>query len=543
MTTQLPENLKGVHIHFVGIKGTGMAALVEILFHAGAVITGSDVSERFYTDEILEKLGLKALPFAESNITDEIEYVVYSSAYKLDKNPDLIAACKKNIPCLLYTQALGSYSERSYSCGICGVHGKTSTTGLTGTILKELDLPVQVLAGSVINSFGGTCTYTSPLVKKSGVNSNSAGSSCFDAAQGSSAPSGANDAGADKAGTFSNKNIFVAETCEYQRHFMSFCPQKIILTSVESDHQDYYPTYEDIRDAFVDYICKLPQGGQLIYCADDKGAVETANIASKKRSDIKLIPYGQKAEGDYKLTFGKVENEKNNFELELFKSAASCCCGSVKNSGTLAISVPGKHEVMDAAAATALCCELLRDAGLAPIDNYERISQGLLNFTGGKRRSEIVGRFKTQSGNDVVVIDDYGHHPTAVKTTLEGFREFYKGRKIIVDFMSHTYSRTQALLKEFASCFTSADEVILHKIYSSARENPKDFTITGRTLYDEVIKSGFDSQKVHYFEEIFDAKDFVLRLLDESLSPEYPDGYLFVTMGAGDNWKLGKALV
>ena len=524
MTTQLPENLKGVHIHFVGIKGTGMAALVEILFHAGAVITGSDVSERFYTDEILEKLGLKALPFAESNITDEIEYVVYSSAYKLDKNPDLIAACKKNIPCLLYTQALGSYSERSYSCGICGVHGKTSTTGLTGTILKELDLPVQVLAGSVINSFGGTCTYTSPLVaEKSHGKNNSYSSDCTK--------------------HFDDKNIFVAETCEYQRHFMSFCPQKIILTSVESDHQDYYPTCEDIRDAFVDYICKLPQGGQLIYCADDKGAVETANIASKKRSDIKLIPYGQKAEGDYKLTFGKVENEKNNFELELFKSAASCCCGSVKNSGALAISVPGKHEVMDAAAATALCCELLRDAGLDPIDNYERISQGLLNFTGGKRRSEIVGRFKTQSGNDVVVIDDYGHHPTAVKTTLEGFREFYKGRKIIVDFMSHTYSRTQALLKEFASCFTSADEVILHKIYSSARENPKDFTITGRTLYDEVIKSGFDSQKVHYFEEIFDAKDFVLRLLDESLSPEYPDGYLFVTMGAGDNWKLGKALV
>ena len=154
MTNQLPENLKGVHIHFVGIKGTGMAALVEILFHAGAIITGSDVSERFYTDEIIEKLGLKAVEFSENNITEEIQYVIYSSAYKLDKNPDLIAAVKKSIPCLLYTQALGNYSERAFSCGICGVHGKTSTTGLTGTILKELDLPVQVLAGSIINSLG-----------------------------------------------------------------------------------------------------------------------------------------------------------------------------------------------------------------------------------------------------------------------------------------------------------------------------------------------------------------------------------------------------
>ena len=137
----LPQNLRGVHIHFVGIKGTGMAALVEILFHNGAIITGSDVSERFYTDQIIEKLGIKSLPFDEKNITDNIQFVIYSSAYKLDKNPDLIQAVKKNVPCLLYTQALGSYSSKAYSCGICGVHGKTSTTGLTGTILKELDLP------------------------------------------------------------------------------------------------------------------------------------------------------------------------------------------------------------------------------------------------------------------------------------------------------------------------------------------------------------------------------------------------------------------
>lgn len=509
MSNKLPENLNNVHIHFVGIKGTGMAALVEILFHAGAVITGSDVAERFYTDEILEKLGLKALQFSEENITDKIDYVIYSSAYKLDKNPDLIAAVRKNIPCLLYTEALGSYSERAYSCGICGVHGKTSTTGLTGTILKELPLAVQVLAGSVINSFGGTCTYTSPLAK-------------------------------ENKGL---KNIFVAETCEYQRHFMSFCPQKIILTSVEPDHQDYYPTYEDIRNAFVDYICKLPQNGTLIYCADDKGAVETAGIARNKRPDIKLIPYGTKAEGDYNLTFKNVENEKNIFSLKLFENTDGTSQNDINSkSGDFFLRVPGRHEVMDAAAATALCCELLKDAGKNPLDLYNEIAAGLSNFAGGKRRSEVVARIKSKSGNDVVIVDDYGHHPTAVKTTLEGFRDFYKGRKIIVDFMSHTYSRTQALLKEFAACFGSADEIILHKIYSSARENPSDFTITGRTLFEEVIKTGIDKNRVHYFEEILDAESFVREELEKPLSPEYKDGYLFVTMGAGDNWKLGKKI-
>ncbi|MCQ2585924.1 MAG: UDP-N-acetylmuramate--L-alanine ligase [Treponema sp.] len=489
---KLPEDLNGIHVHFVGIKGTGMAALVEIFFHKGAVITGSDVSEKFYTDEILAKLNLQALSFSEENITDEVQYVVYSSAYKLNVNPDLIAAVKKGVPCLLYTEALGMYSSLAYSCGICGVHGKTSTTGLTGTILKELPLPSQTLAGSIIKSFGDTCTFTSPLLAES------------------------------KKG----ENIFVAETCEYQRHFMSFHPEKIILTSVEPDHQDYYPTYEDIRDAFVDYACLLPSGGDLIFCADDEGACEVSRIVSSKRKDINLIPYGTKADGAFCLSFTGVENEENRF--------------NVSGLGDFVLKVPGKHEVMDACAAVALCARLLEKYGKNPSDYKGEIAKGLVNFAGGKRRSEKIGEFKNKYGKSVLVIDDYGHHPTAVKTTLDGFREFYKGRKIIVDFMSHTYSRTQALLSEFAQSFGSADSVILHKIYSSARENPADFNITGRTLFEETLKYKTD---VNYFEEILDAKDFAVEEVNKALDEKYPDGYLFVTMGAGDNWKLGKALL
>ncbi len=521
---QLPDNLSGIHIHFVGIKGTGMAALVEIFYHNGAIITGSDVEERFYTDEILEKLGLKALPFSKDNITDDIQYVVYSSAYKLDKNPDLIEAVNKNIPCLLYTQALGSYSSKAYSCGICGVHGKTSTTGLVGTILKELDLPTQVLAGSIINSFGGTCTYTSDLIKNQ---NNKEENVCPNYKK--------------------NHNVFVAETCEYQRHFMSFYPKKIILTSVESDHQDYYPTYEDIRDAFVDYICKLPENGDLIYCADDNGAVETALIAYNKRPDLNMIPYGQNAGGDFKLNFGKVENEQNKFSINLFNS---------KDDKEFFLKMPGKHEVLDATAAVALVCQILRYFGKHPVDYKEKILQGLSNFSGGKRRSEIVKQFKTSSGNDVIVLDDYGHHPTAVKTTLEGYREFYNKRKIIVDFMSHTYSRTQALLKEFAECTDSADIIILNKIYSSARENASDFSITGKTLYEETLKHIAKVQNcvklegntkapediVYYFDEPLDAVEFIRAEINKPLPENYSDGYLFVTMGAGDNWKVGKEL-
>ena len=510
----LPENLKGVHLHFVGIKGTGMAALVEILHNKGAIITGSDVSDRFYTDEILEKLGIKALPFDGNNITDQVQYVIYSSAYKLDKNPDLRSASRKNVPCLLYTEALGAYSSRAYSCGIAGVHGKTSTTGLVGSILKEIDLPAQVLAGSVINSFGGSCTYTSPLIKEASA-------------------AGIDGAKVEKG----EKNIFVAETCEYQRHFMSFCPQKIILTSVEPDHEDYYPTYEDIREAFIDYICKLPIGGEVIYCADDNGAVDTLEHVAALRPDIVAVPYGKNAPGEFKLTYGSVENEENKFKIGLFENL-----GTDFFKGEFCLSMPGRHEVLDATAAVALVCMLLRQYGKNPVEYANNIYKGLKNFSGGKRRSEIVGHFTNKNGEDVLVMDDYGHHPTAVKTTLEGFKEFYKGRKLIVDFMSHTYSRTQALLTEFSQSFFVADSLILHKIYSSARENPSDFNITGRTLFDEVLKNSTD--QVVYFEEVLDAKDYVIEELNKPLDKEkFPDGYLFVTMGAGDNWKLGKAIL
>lgn len=486
----LPKDLNGVHVHFVGIKGTGMTALVEIFFHNGAIITGSDVSERFYTDEILEKLGLKAQEFSSKNITDDIQYVIYSAAYKLDSNPDLIQATKKGIPCLLYTQALGQYSERSYSCGICGVHGKTSTTGLTGTMLKELDLPVQILAGSVIKSFGDSCTYSN-LTENS-----------------------------------QDNRIFVAETCEYKRHFMSFCPQKIILTSVESDHQDFFPTYQDIRQAFIDYICKLPQNGQVIYCCDDEGAVDTVIISKNQRPDIEFIPYGISASGDYKVVINEVQNEEQLFTIGDF--------------GQMALKVPGHHEVLDAVAGFALCVELLKSFGKNPREYIAKIAKGINNFAGGKRRSEIIGEFTTKSKNNVLVIDDYGHHPTAVKTTLEGFRSFYKKRKIIVDFMSHTYSRTQSLLEEFASCFGSADVVVLNKIYASARENIDDFNITGKTLFQ---KACHYHNNVVYCEEFDSAIDYLKDELEKTLPAEYSDGYLFVSMGAGDNWKIGKELI
>ena len=474
----LMADLNGVHIHFVGIKGTGMAALVEIVHARGAVITGSDVPEQFYTDEILKRLNIKVYTsFDAKNIDDEIQVVIYSAAYKREENPELIEADKRHIPVLLYTEALGAVSALAYSCGIAGVHGKTTTTGLTGTILKQLNLPAQVLAGSIISSFGNTCTLNN------------------------------------------GNTYFVAETCEYQRHFMSFHPKKIILTSVESDHEDFYPTYESIRDAFVDYILLLPENGQLIYCADDKGAVEVSDIIAKKRSDIELIPYGTSAKGDYSIKIGEIKNGRQFFKIGVFDEE-------------FALRIPGEHMVRNASAACALAIELYKNFNSttnfseeAKKQVFKNLKDGLEAFAGAKRRSEIVADI-----GGIIIMDDYAHHPTAISTTLEGLRKFYPDRRIIVDFMSHTYTRTAALLDRFAEAFGAADEVILHKIYPSAREK-YDGTVTGRILYERTKQN---HPKVSYYEEILDALPYVSSIIRE--------GDLFITMGAGDNWKIGKAL-
>ncbi len=481
-------------MHFVGIKGTGMAALVEICAARGAVITGSDVEERFYTDEILEKLGIKPLSFSKDNIGGNgkplPDIVVYSSAYKLDVNPDLIEACAKGVKCVLYTEALGAVSAASYSVGICGVHGKTTVTGMSGTLISSLGLPAQILAGSAVKSFGGSCTLTA------------------------------------------GHKYFVAETCEYQRHFMAFHPQKIVLTSVESDHEDYYPTYGDILEAFVDYLCLLPKNGTVIYCSDDKGACEAVENARLQREDIKFIPYGEYAPGDYGIVFGRIEEGKQYFTLSGYDAE-------------FAVRIPGHHEVLDAAAAIALSIELLKtdrtsnqgaaasgSAEAVTADDIKKLQNALLSFEGAKRRSEIIG----EAGN-CVFIDDYGHHPTAIKTTINGFRSFYPDRVIIVDFMSHTYTRTAALLEDFASAFGDADEVILHKIYPSAREVYSG-GVNGKILF---ARTSANHKNVKYFEEVMDAEPYVLERLSQPL-PEGKTGYLFITMGAGDNWKVGKSV-
>jgi UDP-N-acetylmuramate--alanine ligase len=191
--------------------------------------------------------------------------------------------------------------------------------------------------------------------------------------------------------------------------------------------------------------------------------------------------------------------------------------------------IPGRHNALNCAAAFALTNSLVRqefgEPGWTP-ERLNRVQRALEDFRGSKRRSEIIGE-----AGGILFMDDYGHHPTAIRTTLAGLREFYPCRRIILSFMSHTYTRTAALLDEFATSFGDADALILHKIYGSAREEYRG-GISGETLYQKTkaLRSG-----VYYEEE----PEGAVELLESLLRP----GDLFITMGAGDNWKLGRLLL
>jgi len=463
-------------VYFVGIKGTGVCALAELFHNRGVKTGGSDIPEIFYTDAILKELSI---PYHESfdsaHITDDIDMVIHSAAYSEENNAELAEAGRKSIPHVSYPDALGAYSAAFDSAGIAGVHGKTTTTAMSGCLIQGLGIPAQVLVGSAVANFNGRSTIT----------------------QG------------DK--------YFIAETCEYRKHFLAFRPRRIILTAVESDHQDFFPTYESIRDAFVEYCRLLPPGGELIYCADDPGAVEVARIIEGENRGVVLIPYGFSAQGDYRIGDYRVENDQALFTVAAFPEE-------------LSLRVPGRHQALNAGAALALASIFIKKE-FGSWDESRRLAakKALENFRGSKRRSEIIG-----SAGGIIFMDDYGHHPTAITTTLEGLKNFYPSRRLVVSFMSHTYTRTAALLDDFAKSLAAADVLFLHKIYASAREqfNGK---ISGESIYEKV--NSLNNKKagaVYYVDEPMDAVEPLKKILKP--------GDLFLTLGAGNNWPLGTAL-
>ncbi len=448
-----------LHIHFVGIKGTGMSALAQITsLIEDALITGSDVAQRFFTDTILEKAGITVLDFNPENVT-KANLVVASAAYD-DSHPEIQKAKELNIPVLSYPQFLGKLMSKKKGICVAGTHGKTTTTAMIGKILLDTGYDPSIVVGSDVPCIGGNA-HTG---------------------QG---------------------HFFVAESCEYRRHFLNYSPEHLIITNMELDHPDYFRDLDDVISAFAELADKLPSHGNLIIWNEDPSKHQIHTQAH-------VTTFGLSPDADVTATNIEFDDTGSSFDVILEGNLI----------GRLHLAVSGKHNILDALAAIALTSRLE-----VPLDG---ILNALKGFNGTKRRFERLG-----TRNGAVIVDDYAHHPTEIQTTLDGARLSYPGRRIRAVFQPHTFSRTEKLFLEFSQAFQEADEVVLAEIFSSAREKKSGVnTISSAKLADLIQEKGITT---HYFATLEEISAY----LDNTLKEDD----LVITLGAGDVYKVGQILV
>ncbi|MDA8443241.1 MAG: Mur ligase family protein, partial [Peptococcaceae bacterium] len=273
-------------IHFVGVKGSGMSALAQISARMEkAAITGSDVNESFFTDKLLAKAGIAVLPFSAANINN-VDLVVASAAYTQD-HPEIARAMEIGIPVLSYPEYLGRLMAKRRGISITGTHGKTTTTALVGSILLDAGLDPTIVVGSDVPTMGGNAY---------------AGSGEF----------------------------FLAESCEYRRHFLNYSPEFLVILNMELDHPDYFKDLADVIDAFQELAAKVPQQGKIIIWGDD------ANWAQIK-SNAPIITYGFAAHNDYQAA--AVSFAKGSATFELFYKG--------KYLGIFELGVSGRHNILN----------------------------------------------------------------------------------------------------------------------------------------------------------------------------------------------------
>lgn len=404
------------HVHFVGIGGSGLSAIARLLLESGYTVSGSDRTLSPFADEV-RKAGAQVYIGHHPRNLGGADWVVKSSAVA-DDNPEVRAAKRTGIPVYKRADFLGQLMADKTGIAIAGTHGKTTTTAMTAWVLHELGREPSFIVGSVMNNLG--------------VNAR---------------------AGKGK--------LFVIEADEYDNMFLGLKPQIAVVTSVEHDHPDFFPTPESMFSAFEKFVDLLPADGTLIACAEDVGAA--ALITHVRKEGINVISYSVQGEMTINSpNWVQASRLKPNYRGGFDFIALSNLGDKGGDSIAVSLQVPGEHNVRNALAVLAIV-DLL---GLS----YEKAVKALSAFTGTARRFQLRGEV-----NGISIIDDYAHHPTEIKATLAGARARYPERRIWAVWQPHTYSRTQTLFLEFARAFKDANEVIVTEVYA-AREPKRDFT-------------------------------------------------------------------
>jgi len=402
-------------VHFIGIGGSGLSAIARLLLERGDTVTGSDRVLSPFASELQKAGAIVYIGHHPRNVTGA-DWVVRSSAIP-DDNPEVKAAVLAKIPVYKRADFLGQLMADKVGIAVAGTHGKTTTTAMIAWALTELNRDPSFIVGSTLNNLG--------------VNAHAG-----------------------------KGNAFVIEADEYDRMFLGLKPRIEVVTNLEHDHPDIYPTYADMYAAFESFVDLLPADGALIVCADDSGA---AALINHVRKDGKAV-VGYTVQGEMTInspTWIQARALKANSSGGFSFDVASNLTGSL-SSVKVDLQVPGVHNVRNTLAVLAVV-ELL---GLSA----QSAAEALAKFSGTGRRFELRGE-----AGGVTVIDDYAHHPTEITATLAAARARYPGRRIWAVWQPHTYSRTQTLFTEFSRAFKDADEVIVSEVYAS-REPKQDFT-------------------------------------------------------------------
>jgi len=444
-------------VHFIGIGGSGLSAIARLLQESGYQVTGSDQALSQFAVELQNDGVVIYIGHHPRNVAGA-DWVVRSSAIT-DDNPEVDAAQRAGIPVYKRADFLGKLMENKVGIAVAGTHGKTTTTAMVAWSLSSLGRDPSFIVGGVAANFG--------------VN----------------AHAGTGDA-------------FVIEADEYDRMFLGLKPRIEVITNLEHDHPDCFPTFQDMRKAFEDFVDLLPDDGTLIACGEDQGAFTMLSYARSKGRQV--VAYSVKGEmtinSPHWVQAQAVKpNDRGGFSFTATTNLTSL------RSIQVALRVPGEHNVRNALAALAVIAVL----GLP----LEATSQALERFAGTARRFEVRGDRK-----GVTVIDDYAHHPTEIRATLAAARSRYPTSRIWAVWQPHTYSRTKTLFFEFAHAFTDADEVLVTEIYA-AREPQESFSSA------EVV-SAMSHPSAHFTRSLDDATKY---LLDHLTS-----GDVLLVLSAGD---------
>lgn len=391
------------HTHFIGIGGTGLSAIAKVLLARGETVSGSDRSAGPLAQSVEAAGATVYIGHAPENINNA-DIVIRSSAVP-DDNVEVVAARQADIPVLKRIDYLGQLLAGQRVVGVAGAHGKTTTTSMVVWLLSALKQdPGFIVGGQVANL----------------------------------------DTNASAGGG----TLFAIEADEYDYMFWGLTPEVAVVTNVEHDHVDCFPTEADFVAAFEGYADRLAPGGTLIICAEDAGAAALADYAEKQAKPV--LRYGFTSSLDAHA--GELQPQVDEgYKFTAYRNG--------KPWVDVTLSVPGKHNVLNALAAL-LVMELLN------LD-VSQAAAALAQFQGAGRRFDIRGE-----ANGVLIVDDYGHHPTEIKTTLEGARARYPDRRIWAVWQPHTYSRTWGLREQFATAFRSADRVLVTPIYAAREEKP-----------------------------------------------------------------------